>query len=235
MTRIFKNALAVLLALLLIPAFSGCGDNTQETAEGSLAALARVNSAGSLYAMVEVTVEDGGGEQETANRWEYWKNEGDTLFYSADPDDESGGKLWYLCYDGAWYSQYTYEVPNGEADTWGYDWTEIEDPHTDIAFWEDIPQTAEEFTFVSEDAAGGTSVLTFQTALTDGDTQSDDGAKLEKALYIFTLDEDGNLPDVEAILSYEDETTYIFHAGFVETDAAREFIEAEAERAGAIG
>lgn len=246
MTRTYKKLTTLFLALLLVPVFSGCSSDSEDHSEQAnrcLDALSAVQSADSLYAKVEIDwpQQDEDGVSEIASEEEYWKDSEDILYYTAYPGDEAGGKLWYLCYDGTWYTQFTYEEPavkTSETDTHGYDWTEADTEPANIAFWEGISQTAEELIFVSEDHTDdGNSILTFQAVLSDSDKQLENDIQLDELQYVFTLDADGNLLELEARYNTTDNSeedaiaiSFVNHAVFRNAGDCRTLIDAEMQK-----
>lgn len=236
MKKTDKKVMALLTGILLILAFSGCGNDSQNQAECCLEALSAVQSADSMYARIEVTEQENDEKSEVYNNEEYWKDGENILYYIAFPDDEYGGKLWYLYYDGIWYTQYTYEVDNEEADVWGYDWTEADGSPNSTAFWQNITQTAEELTLISEEEEEELSILTFQAALSDEEVWISEEIRLAGHQYVFTLDKDGNLKGLENRYISTDNSsgtervTQVWNVSFADTENCREIIEAEAQK-----
>lgn len=240
-----KKTVFFLLVLPLARILCGCGNNSQKQAERCLEALSQVQSADRLYAKIEITMQEGEGKIETANNEEYWRNGKDFLYYMVNPSDEEvGGKLWYLYHNGVWYSQYTHEKPNREGEQWGYEWQEIEHYDDRVAFWELITRPAEEFILLSEETTGEKSLLAFRVPLTDKeDAGLEDTAQLEVDAfeYVFTLDRDGALQELEFREIYNeeldgDEIPFILasHAVFSDAEDCKKQIEAETQKISSI-
>lgn len=254
MTRI-KRVSAVFLALFLIPIFSGCGSNSAKQAERSITALSTAQSADSLHATIETAVQEEASEPEIQNTIEYWKAGDNILSVTTLADSDgyaTGGKLWFLYYDGGYYEQATFEHPDENAEVSGYPWTARDtndgfDPNL-YAFWQKLEVAADDLTFVSMETDGDSDILTFQMEL-PADTQVNesmtfemesfvDEPQVDGILLLFNLAEDDSLQEltVRATItvdagSTQGQATLSSHAIFEDTDATsiQKTIEVEAQ------
>lgn len=239
--RNYGRITVLLPALMMTLLSSGCSSDSADhskQADQCLEALSAVQSTDSLYAKIELTGE-ADGETEDVSDMKYWKDGSNLLYYTAVSSDETGGKLWYLYVDGNWYARYTHEVDNAEADQWGYDWMEVTDSTpNNVAFWEGITQTEDQMEFVSGKIGGEKSILTFQVKLSDEDRQLSDAVYLNERQYVFTLDGEGNLSELEVrydttetFEGTEREVLMTYSAVFADGANGRSYIEAEAQKA----